>query len=519
LSSGPAADPRRAAALHTKLDVGAFVASCHHDPLRWVLGAYPWRKPGTPLEHHDGPDVWQLDFLKRLRAHVKANAFDGQTPCAPIRMAVSKGHGVGGSVVAAWLVGWIMSTRPFSQGTITANTSTQLQTKTWAAVQRWTKLSLTSSWFAINMDRMYYIGHKESWFCTPQTCKEQNSEAFAGQHAADSTSFYINDEDSSVPDTIHDVEEGGLTDGEAMQFLFGNPTRSTGRFHKVCFGALRNRYDVVIVDSRTSRFSNKALIKEWEEDHGEDSDFFRVRVRGIPPRASDLQFIPTDLVHAAQSRQVTPLDDEPLLCGLDVARGGADNTVFRFRRGPNARSIRPIKIPGEECRDSMRLVLKAADILDSKYDGRQVEMLFIDGTGIGGPLYDRLCQLGYEKRLMEVQFGAESPDPKYANMRAYMWGRQRDWLKRAAIDGDPILEQDLTGPGYSHDKKDRLLLESKEHMKERDLASPDDGDALGLTFASPVVSKLRPRKAAQRRGRFEGRRGSSGGDRGLGWMS
>ena len=238
----------------------------------------------------------------------------------------------------------------------------------------------------------------------------------------------------------------------------------------------------------------------------------------MPPRASDLQFIDTDRVFAAQSRVVQPLEDEPLVCGLDVARGGLDNCVFRFRRGPDARSIKPVIIPGEEARDSMRLVTKAATILDSEYDGRKVEMLFIDGTGIGGPIVDRLVQLGYEKRVMEVQFGSESPDPKYANMRAYIWGKCRDWLPRAAIDTSPVLEQDLTGPGYSHDKRDRILLESKEHMKEREVASPDDGDALCCTFAAPVVSKLRAKHKQGRRGRFEGRRGRREDSGGLGWM-
>ena len=40
--------------------------------------------------------------------------------------------------------------------------------------------------------------------------------------------------------------------------------------------------------------------------------------------------------------------------------------------------------------------------------------------------------------------------------------------------------------GYAHDKRDRVVLEAKEHMKARGLDSPDDGDALALTFAAPV---------------------------------
>jgi hypothetical protein len=52
---------------------------------------------------------------------------------------------------------------------------------------------------------------------------------------------------------------------------------------------------------------------------------------------------------------------------------------------------------------------------------------------------------------------------------------------------------DLTGPGYTHDKRDRLQLESKESMKKRGVDSPDDGDALALTFAQ-VVRPADPRQ-------------------------
>jgi len=151
-----------------------------------------------------------------------------------------------------------------------------------------------------------------------------------------------------VPDKIHEVEEGGLTDGEPMQFLFGNATRSQGAFHRACFGSQRNRYVVTVVDSRESKFTNKAQIAEWIQDYGEDSDFVRVRVRGLPPAASDLQYIDAQRVYDAQKRRVEPLSDEPLVCGLDVARGGGDDCVFRFRRGPDAASLQPIRIPGEQ---------------------------------------------------------------------------------------------------------------------------------------------------------------------------
>jgi len=466
------------------LELADLVAECYADPLRFVLMAYPWGEPG-PLEGHAGPDVWQAAFLRDLGQEVARNGFDGHTTVLPIRRAVSSGHGIGKSAMSAWLVDWIMSTRPHAQGTITANSFPQLETKTWAAIQRWTRLCLTGHWFSVTSTRMYHPAYRDSWFCAPQSSKEENSEAFAGQHAADSTSFYINDEDSAVPDAIHEVEEGGLTDGEPMIFLFGNPTRTTGAFHRACFGSERDKWHPTIVDSRTSRFTNKQQIAEWIRDYGEDSDFVRVRVRGLPPHASDLQYISSAVVYAAQTRTVVALGDEPLLCGLDVARGGGDDCTFRFRKGHDARTIPPIRIPGEQARDSMRLVTVAADVLERDFHGSKVHTLFIDGTAIGGPICDRLKQLGHTN-IVEVQFGAQAPDPKCANMRSWMWAKLRDWLAHGAIDADPRLETDLTAPGYHHDKHDRLVLESKEDLKKRDIDSPDDGDALALTFAAPV---------------------------------
>lgn len=468
-------------------ELSAFVGQFYDDPLKFVLACYPWGEPG-PLQDYEGPDVWQTEALRRIGGAVKRRRFDGVRTVEPIRIAVSSGHGIGKSTLQAWLVDWIMSTRPNCRGTITANTATQLETKTWAAIQTWTKRCLTAHWFGINSARFFRIGSKESWFCAPQSCREENSEAFAGQHAADSTSFYIIDEGSAVPDVIYDVSEGGLTDGEPMIFVFGNCTRSSGRFHQICFGSMRNRWDPIVVDSRDSKFTNKTQIAEWIQDYGEDSDFVRVRVRGLPPAASDLQFIDSKTVADAQRREVLSLPDDPLVCGLDVARGGSDDCVFRFRRGPDARSIAPIRISGQQARDSMRLVTVAADILGKDYDGRKVSMLFVDATGIGGPIADRLRQMGHTN-VMDVQFGGEAPDLKMANMRAYIWSQMREWLRFGGIPNDPRLEQDLTGPGYAHDKRDRVVLEAKEHMKQRGVASPDDGDALALTFAAKVNSR------------------------------
>ena len=150
-------------------------ATCYHDPERFVTVAYPWGGTGTMLEHHDGPDTWQRDFLRGIGKEVRRNAFTGQAPVMPVLRAVSKGHGVGGSVMCAWLVDWIAVTRPHSQGVVTANTQVQLDTKTWAAIRRWSRMMLWAHWFEINTQKLYHKAYPESWFCTAQTCREENS--------------------------------------------------------------------------------------------------------------------------------------------------------------------------------------------------------------------------------------------------------------------------------------------------------------------------------------------------------
>lgn len=186
--------------------------------------------------------------------------------------------------------------------------------------------------------------------------------------------------------------------------------------------------------------------------------------------------------------------DVPLVAGVDVSGGGSAWNVVRFRRGADARSIPPIRIPGQKVRDDRGPFLaRLAEVLTQEYDGRKVSVMFID-SAFGSPYVERLHVMGH-RNVVEVRFGAESLDVHQANLRAYMWNRMKEWLSTGAIDPrDTKLELDLTGPGYHINKQDKLVIESKEDMQKRGQDSPDDGDALALTFAAPVNPSV-PRKS------------------------
>jgi len=466
------------------------LAQFYADPLGFVLFAYPWGEPGE-LENIDGPDPNQTEFLKALGTEVTARNFDGQTAVMPVRMAETSGHGTGKSAMGAWIANWIMSTRPQSIGTVSAGTAAQLEDKTWAAIQKWTKRCITSHWWEVQARGIYARPEilaagqtQEDWKLSAQTCKEENAQSFAGQHARTSTSWYLFDEASTVPDGIWEVAYGGLTDGEPMMFAWGQPERNTGEFYRVCFGDLRDRWNHRTVDSRTSRFTNKELIAEWEHDYGIDSDWYKVRVLGIPPSASELQFIDTARIDAAKHNTFEPLPDEPLIVGFDVSGGGKAWNVMRFRRGSDARSIPPIRITGEAGRDRQLLVAKAAQVLSDP--AQKVAMMFVD-SAFGSPIVERLHMMGFQN-VVEVVFGGASPNSHQLNMRAYMWNAMKDWLPKGCISKDDVrLHSDLVGPGYHLNPKSQLVIESKESMQKRKIASPDDGDALALTFSQPVA--------------------------------
>jgi hypothetical protein len=213
-------------------------------------------------------------------------------------------------------------------------------------------------------------------------------------------------------------------------------------------------------------------------------------VKGEFPRAGSLQFIAADLVEGAadpgRDAQVTIYD--PLVMGVDVGRFGTDKSVIRFRRGRDARTIAPLKFRGI---DTMQLAAKIAELQAL----HQCDAIFVDGGGPGGGVVDRCRYLRLP--VTEVQFGAK-PDRDqigqqgaivYANKRAEMWGKMKEWLPRGMIDADPELKAELPSVEYGYtmqDGRDAIILEKKERMKKRGLASPDDADALALTFAHPI---------------------------------
>jgi hypothetical protein len=141
----------------------------------------------------------------------------------------------------------------------------------------------------------------------------------------------------------------------------------------------------------------------------------------------------------------------------------------------DTRSIPPIRIPGEQTRDRSAMLARLAAVMRDQRPAFKVAVMFID-SAYGAPYVERLHVLGFAN-VIEVNFGAASPDRHQANMRAYMWNLAKEWLPHGAIPADDEkLALDLGSPGAHIRTNGQLVLESKESMQKRGLASPDDGE-------------------------------------------
>lgn len=484
----------------------------YDDPLGHVLYSYPWdtdqeiQMVAMPKHWQDvyqceyGPDGWAIDFLNEIGEEVKKRGFDGRKAVMPIHFSTVSGHGIGKSVICAWIIKWIMDTRPFCRGKVTSGKAEQLRTNTWAELGKWHAKSPTRDWFKWNTGRgamsMQHVKFGTKWICEATTAKEENRDSFAGLHAANSTPFYLFDEASAIPDGIYEVREGGATDGEPMRFDFGNGTRNSGRFYEQHEGKYKAFVINKSIDSRSVSITNKEQIAQWAEIYGENSDFFKVRVRGMFPSQGSIQFIGSGIVSEAMQREVVklPLGAQPLVIGVDVARFGDNESIIYPRIGDDARTYPFKRFRGL---DTVQLTGKIIEeVRWFRNMGMPCRGLFVDGTGIGGAVVDQLKHAGFDP--IEVVFNSKPTDDRTYRFKCdEMWGEMRDHIQRRLVlpgitdPGGNDLREQLTAREFGYTLSgNKIFLEPKEDMADRlksENSSPDIADALALTYARPVA--------------------------------
>lgn len=462
---------------------------------QFVLFAYPWGKENTPLWDKKGPRTWQRDDLQAMTEHIRNQKERMEFGLDPTmyREATASGRGPGKSAKFGWFVDWMMTTRLGSTTIVTANTEPQLKTRTFAEIGKWTTLLINAHWFEttvlsvkpapwfknllseqLSIDCGYYYAQGQLW-------SEENPDAFAGVHNHYGVGL-IFDESSGIPVPIFNVSEGFFTEPTLDRYwlVASNPRRNSGGFYD-CFHQYAKYWRLRQLDSRTVEGTDAALFARMIEQYGIDSDTVKVEILGQFPAQGNRQFINNTLVSGAQNRNIEQDPFAPLIMGVDIARFGGDATVLRFRQGRDGRTIPAVKFKE---RDNMYVTNRIAEWID-KTNPDAVNIDAGNGTGV----IDRLREMKYA--VNEVWFGSASSSKEWANKRTEMWADMREWLSGGCIDSDNFLFGDLTAPEYDYfgKAKDSVMLESKESLRDRGFRSPDDGDALALTFAKKVARR------------------------------
>lgn len=457
-----------------KLSLAEELSKYRYNFSHFLLWAFPW---GAGELKGTVPEPWQMEV---------AQAIDNGllTPNEAIQIAVASGHGIGKSAFVSWLILWAISTMVDTRGVVTANTETQLKTKTWAELAKWHRLFIAKQFFTLTATAIYSSNEKyeRTWRIDMVPWSVHHTEAFAGLHNKGKRIVLIFDEGSILPFQIWEVAEGALTDEdtEIIWAVFGNPTQATGRF-KDCFGRFKHRWNTHQIDSRSVALTNKKQIDEWIADYGLDSDFVKVRVRGMFPNISAKQFYSVADLDAAFGKVLRPeqFNFAPKIITVDPAWEGDDAMEIGLRQGLSFKILRTISKNDND--------IQVAGIIAQIEDDEKADAVFIDGgygTGIisAGRTWGRNWQI--------VWFSEKSNNPGCINKRAQMAQDAKRWLKDGgALPDDKELYEAILCPETVPRTDGMIQLESKKELKKRLGRSDGKFDCWILSFAFPVAPR------------------------------
>ncbi|SIS72703.1 terminase [Insolitispirillum peregrinum] len=206
------------------------------------------------------------------------------------------------------------------------------------------------------------------------------------------------------------------------------------------------------------------------------------------------QVIPSAWVIAAQDRWQPrdvsgkgPMDS----MGVDVARGGRDETVIVRRHGAWFDEL--VTHPGSASPDGPSV---AAQVLAVRRDAAPVH---IDVVGWGASPFDFLLSNGVQ--TLGINGASKSHGTsregglRFVNRRAEVWWRLREALdplspQPLALPKDPRLRADLCAPKWTLGTGG-IQIESKDDIIARLGRSPDRGDAVALALISTLKDNVR----------------------------
>ena len=429
----------------------------------------------TPLEFASevlGVKLWakQREVLGSLVEH--------------LRVAVKSGNGLGKGFCAAVALLWFIHVHKDAAIALsTAPTFRQVRHVLWRQVRRlyWPNSKLLGGKMFDTRweidDGRYAMG-----------LSAESADQFQGFHSPNM--LIVVDEAEGVSDEIYEAIEAVMTSADPLLLLIGNPTTVTGAFRRAFYEERHLYHNITIsaLDSPNVREGKTVIpgltsarwVEERRETWGEDNPIYRARVLGEFPDQAEDTLIGLSHVEAAVQRWAADREGGAVettgevVLAVDVARFGSDRSVILRRQGSRVMEVRTFRNM-----DTMQLAgWVAAAIRETS-----PERVCVDEIGVGAGVVDRLKEQGFPIRGINVARRA-SQERLFANVRAEGYWRLKELFASGeiAIPDDHQLMGELAALRYSYDSQGRVLMESKEAMRQRGLPSPDKADALMLAF-------------------------------------
>jgi phage terminase large subunit len=432
---------------------------CQADPLFFsehVLGGeHPWAR--------------QHEIMLSVRDHA--------------RTAVPAGFAVGKTWTAARVALWFLFSFPQSLVISTAPTWRQVETVLWAEIRRQHRLSRMPLGGTVLQTQLRLA---DEWFALGLSTDEPaRFQGFHSEHL-----LLVFDEASGISREVWDAAEGQMAGAHARWLAIGNPIAPSGPFYDACRSELWRTLPISCLDTPNVRSGRlvypKLVTAQWVEERrrewGEGSPLFESRVLGTFPESSEHGLIPLSWVLAAHERPASrSAKGKERWVGVDVARSGEDATVFVLREGSSVVEIR--EHHGLSTMETVGCVVMFVESLQVPW-----EHVFIDVIGIGAGVVDRLREQGRCAR--GINFGRRAREARrYANVRAECYWRVREALQPDGAEPLAIparfgrLAAELTAIEWTVTSAGKILIEPKDDVRARLGRSPDQADALALTFA------------------------------------
>ena len=394
------------------------------------------------------------------------------------RISISSGHGIGKSCAISWILLWFLFTRQYAQIACTAPTSEQLHDVLWKEVKVWLHR------MPKRIQEMYewsngYVRIKDSpetWFARARTARKENPEALAGVHGEHV--LFLVDEASGVPEEIFRTAEGALTGENVLVIMISNYTRLIGYFHD-SHTRDKHSWQQFQFNSEDSPIVDKAFVDRIEDLHGKDSDEYRVRVQGLPPKEDAVD--EKGYVPLFAQKDITLCSDNEFIgskkMGVDPSGEGRDTTEWVVRDEFKAKIVCSEKVSTPKS-----IAQKTATLM--KHFDIQANEVYIDNFGVGANVGQELGLIGRRVNAVNVGERPESEDDhkRYLNNRAMIAWRLKDWIRNGGEFVSSERWNELLTIRYRAELSGKMKLMGKEEMKKAGYASPNVYDALVLTF-------------------------------------